>query len=253
MNVIIDKDLGFVLKRYQFRDTSLIATLYTLKFGKIRGIFKGFYTIKKEFTSSLDIFTLNEFIFYPRRQELWLVSYADLIYDYPFLRENILKAFVGGVIFNIVDKLVALWEKNPFIFYLLKDSLFWLGKESENKIFYTFLIKFLTLSGFKPNLVECVGCSQELKKDIFFSVSKGGLVCNICAKKIKDIQRISQQVSSSLFYIQKNSFSLSMRLNMNSECEKEIFQILRRFFLYHFDFDIIPKHFLKYSSYDLRR
>ncbi|MCK4520024.1 MAG: DNA repair protein RecO, partial [Candidatus Omnitrophica bacterium] len=99
---MIQKDLGFVLRRYNFRETSLITTLYTYRFGKIRGIFKGFYTSKKEFSSPLDVFSLNEFVFYPKKSEIWLISHVDLVSDFPYLREDMAKAKTSALLFNLL-------------------------------------------------------------------------------------------------------------------------------------------------------
>jgi DNA repair protein RecO (recombination protein O) len=240
---MIDKDIGFILKRYPLRDTSLIATIYTLKYGKIRGIFKGFYTLKKEFSSSLDVFTLNEFVFYPRKNELWLVSFSDLILDFPFLRENLSKAKVASLIFNILDKSTDLWVSNPSIFSLLKSCLSYLNQEKELKIFYIFLIKFINFCGFKPNLGECVSCFKNLEEEIYFSPSCGGLVCKNCSLKIKDTQIISKQTTASFSYIQKNDFPFILRLKLNLDTEKEILKILNRFLSYHLELDYLSNFY----------
>jgi DNA repair protein RecO (recombination protein O) len=238
---MIDKDIGFILKKYPFRDTSLIATIYTLKYGKIRGIFKGFYTFKKEFSSSLDLFTLNEFIFYPRKYELWLVSYSDLILDFPFLRENLSKAKTASLIFNILDKATGLWVSNPLIFSLIKRCLSYLNQEKELKILYIFLIKFISFCGFKPTLNECVSCFKGLEEKIFFSASYGGLVCKECSLKVKDIQVISKKTSASFSYIQKNNFPHLLRLKLTLDTEKEIIKILNGFLSYHLELDYLSR------------
>ncbi len=233
---MIEKDLGFILKRYNFRETSLITTLYTSRFGKIRGIFKGFYTPKKEFSSSLDIFSLNELIFYPKKSEIWLISHADLISDYPYLREDIAKAKVGALVFNLLDKTIPLWDSNQYIFKLVNSCLDFLKEEDESKILYIFLIKFLTFSGFKPELNHCLSCESLLDSEFSFSVARGGLICKRCVQKIGDAKRISKQASRSLHYIQKTDFPLVCRLKVAKSCQEEIAYILGRFLAYHFEF-----------------
>ncbi len=233
---MIEKDKGFVLRRYNFRDTSLIVNLYTEKFGKIAGILKGFYTQKKEFSSPLDSFSLNEFVFYPKKSEIWLISYVDLISEYSFLRKSFSKAKIASIMLNIVDKTMQPWDRNCFIFSLLGKSLSLLSNEKENKILCIFLIKFLTFSGFKPELNHCIGCNSVLGREIFFSVSKGGLVCEKCYPSLDDAQGVSNETSRSLAYIQNTDFSLVLRLNFSLRCEKEIFNILGRFLSYHFEF-----------------
>jgi DNA repair protein RecO (recombination protein O) len=236
MRTNIEKDLGFVIRRYNFRETSLIATLYTSRFGKIRGIFKGFYAQKKEFSSGLDIFSLNEFIFYPKRSEIWLISHADLICDYPVLKINLTKAKAAATIFNLIDRTMQVWDSNPYIFDLIRKALDLLGEESESKVLYIFLIKFLTFSGFKPEFNHCINCQDLLGEEVFFSASRGGLICRKCQAKINDIKTITRETSCSLLYIQNTDFPSVCRLNPSAKCEEEIFYILGEFLAFHFDF-----------------
>lgn len=235
---MIEVDYGFVLKRYPFRETSLIANFYTLRFGKITGILKGFYTLKKEFTSSLDVFTLNEFTFYPKTSQIWLVSFADLVCDYPSLRRNLSKAKAAAIFFRLLDKVMQPWDKNADVFYLIKESLLSLEREDEAKATCIFLIKFLNFCGFKPEFNRCLTCQKKLEKEIFFSASKGGLVCKSCHRFLNDSQKISKQMVSSLLYIQGSNFPQVYRLNLAFDCARDILCILRGFLLYHLDFDI---------------
>lgn len=242
---MIQKDVGFVIRRHNFRETSLIATIYTSRFGKISGIFKGFYTSKKEFSSHLDIFSLNEFIFYPKKSEIWLVSHADLISDYQYLRNNISKARAAGILFNLIDKTMQVWDENKYVFDLIKNCLDLIEEERELKIFYIFLIKFLTFSGFQPEFSRCIGCNNKLSRNIAFSVSKGGLICEDCFNNARDAKIISKQTSRVLSYIQETDFSLVSRVKPTPECEKQIFYILKEFLAYHFEFNELadPKVF----------
>ncbi len=233
---MIKKDLGFVVRRYNFRETSLITTLYTKNYGKIRGIFKGFYTQKKEFSSPLDVFSLNEFVFYPKRSEIWLISHADLVSDFAFLPKNLAKSKVAALFFNLIDKTMQLWDRNPYIFDLLNDCLKTLEDENNLKILCIFLVRFLTHAGFKPEFNHCISCNNLLEEEMFFSVSKGGLICKACKGKVSDIRKISKQATQSLLYIQRVDFSLVSRLKIASRPLHEIFYILSEFLSYHFDF-----------------
>lgn len=243
---MIEKALGFVIKRRPFRETSVIADIYTLGLGKITGIFKGFYTLKKEFSSSLDVLTLNEFIFYPKKSHVWLVSYADFVCGYPFLREDLNKSKIAALFVDLIDKTLPHWDKNDDIFYLLKDCLDWLGRGKDCKALYIFLIKFLTLSGFKPEFNRCIVCHREWEGEIYFSVSRGGLVCKHCCAAAPDAKKIRREVSASLQYIQDMAVPKAHRLKLTAFCEKEIFYLLGEFLLYHLEFDISKK--LKFNN-----
>ncbi|MBU1113048.1 MAG: DNA repair protein RecO [Candidatus Omnitrophica bacterium] len=245
---MVQKDLGFVLKRYNFRETSLIASIYTEKFGKIRGILKGFYTNKREFSSPIDIFSLNEFVFYPKKSEIWLIAHADIISDYDFLRSDLAKAKVAGRIFNFIERTIEIWDSNPYIFNLIKNCLDLLGKDitvgATRRVAPTltlciFLIKFLTLSGFKPELNHCISCQALLKQENAFSVARGGFVCPQCRNKLSDIRVLSQQASRCINYIQNSDFDLINRLQIPAKCQEEVSAVLRSFTAYHFEADYL--------------
>ena len=238
---MVTKDFGFVLKRYNFRETSVITSFYTQKFGKITGILKGFYTQKKEFASHLDNLSLNEIVFYPKKSDVWLVSFADLVCDYGYLRSDISRANVASIFLNLIDKTMQPLDKNLEVFQLLRDSLFSLKEENAKKALYVFLIKFLTLSGFKPEFGKCLVCHKPANEETLFSVSRGGLVCKKCAPTDQDTRKIGADTIASLFYIQNNDFSLALRIKPAAECEKEMVYLLREFLCCHLDIDISPK------------
>ncbi len=236
---MITKDRAFVIRRHNFRETSIIVNLYTLRFGKISGILKGFYTAKKEFTSPLTLGSLNEFVFYPKKSEIWLVSHVDLINDYECLRRNISKARMASLFLNLIDKAMQLWDVNMYVFNLLQYCLDNLQSQDDLKSLYIFVIKFLTYSGFKPEFDHCVSCQAKLKQESFFSISKGGFICRVCRPKVKDVRIVKKEASRSLVYIQNADFSLASRLNLSKACEEEVLLVLKEFVAYHFGFDIL--------------
>jgi len=234
---MIDKDAGFIIKRINFRETSLLASIYTMKFGKIQGLFKGFHTNKKEFSSSLDIFTLNEFVLYPRKSDIWLVSYAELIEGYDFLRKDIDRNSMAAIFVRVVDKYTALSYANPQVFYLLKCSLESLKGYSPERFIYIFMIKFLTVCGFKPEFNLCIECHRPYAGKMYFSVSSGGIICDKCRALKKDARPISPEASSTIEYIQRTGFPQVLRINPSKVCQEEINFILRGFCKYHLHID----------------
>ncbi|MCM8826224.1 MAG: DNA repair protein RecO [Candidatus Omnitrophica bacterium] len=230
---MIDKDLGFIINRWNFRESSVMATIYTKKFGKINGIFKGFYTRKKEFTSTLDICTLNEFVLYPKISQIWLISYVDLIKDYSFLRDNFYKSIVAYIFTKVINKGTLFFDSNEDIFWLLDKSLDSLSNNDEKKMLYIFLIKFLTISGIKPEINLCIDCHRPYGEKIFFSTVSGGLLCEKCGKTKSSLYPISIETSSTISYIQREDFPLVLRINPTSDCENEIIFVLEEFLRYH--------------------
>ena len=214
-----------------------MASIYTRKFGKIQGLFKGFYTNKKEFSSSLDVFTLNEFVLYPRKSDIWLVSYAELIEGYDFLRTDLDKNSIAAVFMRAVDKYTVSSYANPQVFFLLKYSLDSLITHDFNKIIDVFMIKFLSVCGFKPEFNLCIECSRPYGDKMYFSVSSGGIICSECRALRKDAYPISVEASSTIGYIQRTGFPQVLRINPSKTCQEEIAFILRGFCEYHLNID----------------
>lgn len=230
---MITKDSGFILKRWNFRETSLFISAYTLKYGKITGLLKGFYSPKKEFTSILEPMTLNEFIFYPRRSEIWLVSFADLINDYSQVRYNLSKNRIASVFLQILYRNIELHEPNEEIFTLLKETLDLLSKMDDEKILSIFLIKFLTIAGIKPQFNLCLNCHTPYGRKLFFSMQAGGIICDKCSNKNSDIHPITKETTSTIHYIQHNRFPQLLRLKPSLRCKEEIIYIVGKFIEYH--------------------
>lgn len=229
----IQTERAFVLKSFDFRETSKIATLFTENSGKIKGIFKGIRAGKKNFTTNLGLGTLNEIVYYPSRSDLWLVSYADLLPG-PFLTiDNLDVTTVLNYILELVDKIMPMHAASKAIFDLIEQTLLALNDKAWEVVIYVFQAKLLELSGFRPSLNQCTWCFCDLRQDALFSSKTGGLVCENCSPAIKDCFRLSREVLISLRYIQENDFSFALRLKPSAKARYEMRKILDDFFIYH--------------------
>ena len=231
----IKKDRGFVLKTFDFRETSKIAHIFTQNNGKIHGLFKGFSTGKKEFTTTLDTFSLNDFIFYESKNQLWLVSFADIVDSFSYLRQDLEKNLVANYIIELVDKITPLHQACPKIFNLLGESFLYLRDNFQRKILYIFQIRILELSGFQPHITACLKCSGEVQKQAFFSTKLGGFLCAGCAHNDRFSKELSAELISSLKYIQNNDFKIALRLSLSLKTERDLSEILEEFFSFHLD------------------
>jgi recombinational DNA repair protein (RecF pathway) len=54
---------AFVLKTYDFRETSKIAVFFSRDFGKVKGVLKGIRSDHKKFSSVLSALSLNHIVF----------------------------------------------------------------------------------------------------------------------------------------------------------------------------------------------
>ncbi len=235
---MIQKAKAIVLKKMDFRETSIICTFYTLEFGKIKGILKGIRTDPKKFASRLEIMSLNEIIFYPsRNSDLHLVSAADLLNNYDSLRNNLNLVATFSYFSDLVDALMPTEDKNEEIFEILQSSLKELDNFSVNpdKILAIFQIKALSSSGFKPHLDSCVICSGPLDYQVRFSNALGGLLCQKCSAKDKQSRSIFRGTIASILHIQKNNWENLLRLGLHPQVKQELKIILSNFIEFHLE------------------
>jgi DNA repair protein RecO (recombination protein O) len=181
----IHKTEAIVLARYDLRETSMLVNFYSRDFGKITAEVKGIRSEPDKFASNLEIFSLNEIIFYRKRNSsVHLLSQADKRENFDAIRRDVFKTGIANFMLELTAALMAPEDKNEEVFNLcaaalqeLKDARF------PEKIALIFKIKMLALSGFKPHLDSCLSCQQKILGDSRFSLALGGLLCPNCYAK----------------------------------------------------------------------
>lgn len=233
----IHKTEAIVIKTFNFRETSVIATLYTKDFGKINGILKGIKTQPPKFASTLEPFSHNEIVFYKKRNtSLHLVSQCDLKDNFVFLRDEVRKITLASVMMELLDVLMPLEEVNRDIFDLSITCL----KAMSNylyidKIATIFKIKLLILSGFKPHFDSCISCGDRILGQAKFSIELGGLICPNCFKKDCKARSIFRGTIATILHIEKSNLADNLRLGINPQIKRELDSILQSFLDFHID------------------
>jgi DNA repair protein RecO (recombination protein O) len=231
----IDRAQALVLNKRDIRETSIIVDFYSKEFGKLNALLKGIRSAPEKFASNLELFSLNEIIFYRKtHSSLHLVSQADKLDNFTQIRSSIEKTTQAGFMMELVNSIMQLEDKNEDIFNLALLSL----KELETncnpaKIATIFKIKMLSLSGFKPHLDSCVSCADIISGQGRFSLSLGGLLCPRCMPKDPGSRAIFRGTIATVLHIERNSFNASLNLGMNPQIKKELDLILNAFLSFH--------------------
>ncbi len=233
----IHKTEAFVIKRMDFRETSLIAEFFTRDFGKMSGIFKGIRTEPKKFASSVEPFSFNEIIFYKKiNSSLHLVSQADARDNFDAVRMDMIKSAMASYMMELVAAVMPVEDKNEEVFDLILTCLSELRTTNNaHKIMTIFKIKMLALSGFKPHFDSCVSCGNRILGQTKFSLALGGLLCQGCFSKDVSSRNIFHGTIASILHIEKNNFSNNLKLGLNPAIKKELDIILNAFLNFHLE------------------
>ena len=226
---------GIVLKTFDFRETSRIATFFTKSHGKVSGVLKGVRKDARKFGSSVDRFSVNDIVYYEySRSDLHLVSQCDLLQFYFAIRKDYKRNVAAHYMLELVDTIVPAHYPNKKIYRLMLDYLEGLDSVKDiDKLVHIFQIKILSLSGFRPHIDACVKCQKVLEERSRFSLKSGGLICSRCPTSETNFMMISKGTIASILHIEKNNWSESLRLGLTLNARKELKYILNNFLVYH--------------------
>ncbi len=241
----IIKTEAFVLKTMPFKESSLIASLLTKKFGKVKIIAKGCRRPKSKFCGTLEVFNLAEIIYYKREsKDLYTLSDATVIDHFSDIRSSKNKVNAAMVLCEFFNKTLPLEETDTASYTHLFNFLQELKKIDSNSIkpltLYYLLIA-LAGAGFKPHLDNCVRCHNPIdynSKKIDFSISGGGVVCE------NDFDDTVVFLSSDTINLLKNIYQ-NKRIRIDARQFKEIETLVPEYLHYHLNQVLDSLKFLK--------
>jgi len=243
---MIPKSEAIVIKSFDYRETSRIATFFTKDYGKISGVLKGIRKTPTKFGSSVDRFSINDLVYYHyNRSDLHLISHCDLKQYFFTLRQDYKKNVAANYVMELVDTIMQIEQVNKKVYKLVVNFLHSLENSKDiNKLVHIFQIKILALSGFSPHLDSCVKCSQKIEGKARFSMYLGGLLCGKCPTKEMSFVVISKGAISSLLYYEQNNWEGCMRLGLTANVKKELKTILNNFLTFHLEKQLRSAKFL---------
>ncbi len=233
---MILKSEAIVLKSFDYRETSRIVTFFTRDYGKVSGILKGIRKDYKKFGSSVDLFSINDIVYYQHRNsDLHLVSQCDLRQFFLAVRKDIRKFMAASYILELVNRVMPAEARNRKIYQLMIDFLSRMADADDiTPLVHAFQVKVLLYSGFKPHLDTCLKCKKKIEgRGARFSLKDGGLVCFHCHLSGTDAFLISRGTVASILYIEKNSWKNCLKLRFPALVKKELKYILNNFLVFH--------------------
>ena len=226
---------GIVLKTFDLRETSRIATFFTKDCGKMKGVLKGIRADSRKFGSSIDKFSVNGLVYYEYlRSDLHLISQCDLKQFYFSIRQDYKRNIAANYMLELVDTVMPLEHPNKKVYRLMLAYLGSLETAKDiDKLVHVFQIKILLLSGFRPHIDACVKCHKKVESKVRFSMKAGGLICSQCPTSETNFTIISKGTVASMLHIEQSDWSKSLQLGLTNTARKELKYILNNFLVYH--------------------
>jgi DNA repair protein RecO (recombination protein O) len=174
---------AIVLRHYPFRETSVIVTCLTDRYGKLKGLVKGLRIHPNRHRSGMEPLTVNRIVFYDTHSsQLHLISQCELLAPLAGLQRDVETMRAASVCIELVDTIVPLEEPQPALYRVLRDTLERLALNGMQAaaIRAHFILRLLRLAGFQPQLDQCTGCGTHIDLAGHWSARQGGLLCRAC-------------------------------------------------------------------------
>jgi len=179
-----EKASALVLRTVEFMETSLVVTLFTREFGKVRGLAKGARRLKGPFESAIDLLALCRIVFLRKSSDaLDLVTEAKLQRRFRPARRDLSSLYAGYYIAELLDGLTDDYDPHPELFDLADESLLALssGEPVATRV-ARFELVALRILGHLPSLDMCVDCGVRVPMTgrVTFGQLDGGVLCPAC-------------------------------------------------------------------------
>jgi DNA repair protein RecO (recombination protein O) len=174
---------AIVLRRYPFRETSVIVSCLTPDFGKIKGLIKGLRAAPGRYRSAMEPITRNRIVFYDTHaSQLHLISQCDLLDDLSRIQEDLDTARLAAFFVDLAQNVVGLEDPQPKLYALLRDALerLSIAAARPQELRLHVVLRMLRLAGFQPQVDQCTSCRARAVLDGFWSGRQGGLLCKRC-------------------------------------------------------------------------
>ena len=242
------KTQAIVIRSIPYGEVDKIVTLYTLDFGKVKGIAKGAKRSRKRFGNTLEIGSHIDLSFFEKETlDLVRLTQCDLIRSFSGLREDIRKLASASYFIELVNELTADKMRSRRLFELLVVFLETIDRGIlKEEIERVFEVRLLALLGYQPLLDHCLRCKKGLAGEkIFFSVREGGILCPSCAVHLPGLTPVSLGTIKTLLLAQRISLEKVGRVSFSAQSLKESKTILSLFLEQYLRKDLKSKKFLE--------
>lgn len=176
---MLHKVEGIVIRTTDYGEANKILTLYTRELGKIGVMARGAKRPKSRLSSISQLFTHGQFVF-QKTQGLGVLNQGEMIQSFRDLRGDIFLTAYAAYIVELLDKLTEQHEKNPYLYELLFQTLYYMDEGFDYEVLTRiFEVKMLRVAGIGLYVDGCAHCSAK-EGEFSFSIKEGGFLCHRC-------------------------------------------------------------------------
>ncbi|MDB5290271.1 MAG: repair protein RecO [Phycisphaerales bacterium] len=180
-------DRCICLRKTEYSETSQILTLFSRTYGTLRVIAKGAHRRTKagasKFDGGADYLDVGDAVFnHDPARDLAILTEWSLKEGHLALRKSLRGIYLGLYAAELVARLIEEHDAHPELYDRLDATLHELETPRREEAFLAFELDLLRESGYLAELFACVHCGAAMdgRDAVFFTPSRGGLVCRSC-------------------------------------------------------------------------
>ena len=221
---------GVILNTTNFGNSNRVVTIYTKELGKLE---VNAYSCRKARSSlSGAIQTFNHICAeISQGKNVDNIRDADVINFFPNLTADIDRLSYASIFFEVVNKMTLPKICEVEVYNLLIQALPLLDKKNPQVAALISITKFMELTGFQLNFLNCVRCGKKISGAASLCLDEGGAVCESCThgavKGYSYPENLRETFENFLHY----DFQTTEKINFSSRqiqtAEKILFQYVQ--------------------------
>ncbi len=234
----INKDLiktkGFVLSEVRYRESSKIIDLFTKNRGRINVFVYGALRPNNNLMLVTEKFVESDFVLVKNKNSFNIKS-ADIINSNIELgkrpKNYIIAELVSELLLktmpdNLVDEVV--YDLSTSTLNALK-----LGDVDGNLIKIGFMLKYISIIGFRPHLSNCVSCRTTNLNGLYFSPEVGGLICGNCLEIVEDYDKLNKIELETIIKFLLGKYEDYKEFDIDIDTQRKLEKIIYKYVIYN--------------------
>ena len=229
---------GIVIRSVNYGENHVIITLLTSHYGKIGLMVRGAKKTRSRHAGVTQLYTYGEYVFYKAHQGgMGSMNQGEILNIFRFVRNDLRMSTYAAYFVEMVDKLLQDGEASDFVFQQLKAALEALNEGKDPQIIAHLLeMKMYQFSGIAPSMESCAVCGcdmTQLKIEVGWSVSAGGVVCPACQSHTSQFVSIPTGIVHMMKIMKRTDLRQLGEVTVKLETKQWLKQINRQWFDLH--------------------
>jgi len=239
---------ALVLHHTNYGEADRFLRLLTAERGKISALARGVRRMNSRKAGHLEPFTLISAQLSKGHGSEWIVDQVSTMEAFPSMTEVLSRTIQGSYVTELADRFTVEEIENRQLFRLTLETIRRIASMDDSFPAIRFFdLRLLDLTGYRPQLQQCVVCGKSLEPvNQYFSSIFGGIVCPSCSGSQTFLRTISVRTLKFLRYYQNHNFPDAAAAGWPQDIRKESEDILTQYIAFMLERKINSQEFLSH-------